>query len=170
MRRGHAYSVLLIACALILASGCVAGDGGQAKVKSGDTVLVHYTGTLENGTVFDSSTGREPLGFVVGNGEVIPGFEAGVVGMQAGETKTIHIPADQAYGPYRAELVFAVDPASITGGENLIVGESVELTLPSGQVLPARVAGVSPGAVTIDANHRLAGVDLTFNVTLVEIG
>ncbi|HOI57401.1 MAG: FKBP-type peptidyl-prolyl cis-trans isomerase [Methanoculleus sp.] len=170
MRRKQVYSVLLIACALILASGCVASDGGQAVVKPGDTVRVHYTGTLENGTVFDSSAGREPLEFVVGSNAVIPGFDAGVVGMQVGETKTIHVPVDQAYGPHREELVFVADPAEIPGGENLTVGDQVGITLSGGQVLPGRVAGVSPDAVTIDANHHLAGVDLTFTVTLVEIG
>jgi FKBP-type peptidyl-prolyl cis-trans isomerase 2 len=89
--------------------------------------------------------------------------------MQVGETKTLHIPADQAYGPYREDLVFDVDPAGITGGENLTVGETVELTLPDGRVLPAQVAGISPDAITIDANHRLAGEDLTFTVSLVGI-
>ncbi|WP_332449406.1 FKBP-type peptidyl-prolyl cis-trans isomerase [Methanoculleus sp.] len=170
MIRGHAYAVLLIACAVVLTAGCVANDGGEAKVKPGDAVKVDYTGTLENGTVFDSSAGREPLRFVVGSNAVIPGFDAGVVGMQVGETKTIHVPVDQAYGPHREELVFVADPAGIPGGENLTVGDTVGITLSSGQMLPGRVTGVSPGAVIIDANHHLAGVDLTFIVTLVEIG
>ncbi len=171
MRYGHAYGVLLlIACVLTFSSGCIATDGGQAQVKSGDRVLVHYTGTFENGTVFDTSTGREPLGFTVGRGEVVAGFDAGVIGMRVGEEKTLHIPADQAYGPYREDLVFVFDPAGIPGGENLTVGEPVGITLPDGQVLPATVAGISPGAVTVDANHPLAGEDLTFTVSLVEIG
>ncbi|MDD2472533.1 MULTISPECIES: FKBP-type peptidyl-prolyl cis-trans isomerase [unclassified Methanoculleus] len=166
MKRTHVFGLLLlIACIFAFSSGCV----GQASVKSGDPVTVHYTGTFENGTVFDSSADGEPLRFTVGRGEVIPGFEAGVVGMQVGETKTLHIPADQAYGPYREDLVFDVDPAGITGGENLTVGETVELTLPDGRVLPAQVAGISPDAITIDANHRLAGEDLTFTVSLVGI-
>ncbi len=173
MRGGHVYgTLLLIACvlaALAFSSGCIASDGGAAQVKSGDTVKVHYTGTFGNGTVFDSSTGREPLEFTVGKGEVVPGFDAGVVGMQVGETKTVRIPADQAYGPYREDLVFVADPAEIPGGENLTVGEQVWITLPDGQVLPGTVAGISPAAVTIDANHRLAGEDLTFTVSLVEI-
>jgi len=138
-------------------------------VKAGDTVRVHYTGTLANGTVFDSSTGGEPLRFTVGTGKVIPGFDDGVVGMQVGEEKTLHIPADQAYGPHREDLVFVADPADIPGGENLTAGDQVGITLASGQMLPGRVTGVSPGAVTIDANHRLAGEDLTFTVSLVEI-
>jgi len=170
MRGGHACGVLLlIACVLAFTSGCIASDGQEAKVKSGDTVKVHYTGTLENGTVFDSSAGRDPLEFTVGKGEVIPGFDTGVVGMQVGEEKTLHIPADQAYGPYQEELVFALDPAGITGGENLTVGDQVGIPLQNGQVLPATVVAVSADAITIDANHHLAGEDLTFTVSLVEI-
>ncbi len=162
-------TLLLIACVLAFSSGCIASEGTAAQVKSGDRVLVHYTGTFENGTVFDGSAGGEPLGFTVGSGEVIPGFEAGVVGMQVGETKTVRVPVDQAYGPYREDLVFVADPAEIPGGENLTVGEQVGITLPGGQVLPATVTSVSPGAVTIDANHRLVGEDLTFTISLVEI-
>ncbi|WP_214040974.1 peptidylprolyl isomerase [Methanoculleus sp.] len=171
MKYGHAYGVLLlIACGFAFSSGCIASDGEEAQVKSGDRVLVHYAGTFDNGTVFDTSTGREPLGFTVGNGEVIAGFDAGVIGMRVGEEKTLHIPADQAYGPYREDLVFVFDPAEITGGENLTVGDQVGIPLQDGQVLPATVTGISPGAVTIDANHPLAGEDLTFTVSLVEIG
>jgi FKBP-type peptidyl-prolyl cis-trans isomerase 2 len=87
----------------------------------------------------------------------------------AGEAKTVHVPADQAYGPHREDLVFVADPAGIPGGENLTAGDQVGITLASGQMLPGRVTGVSPDAVTIDANHRLAGEDLTFTVSLVEI-
>jgi len=174
VRREHVRGVMLllagVLAVLAVSSGCVGSDGGQAQVKPGDAVQVHYTGTFTNGTVFDSSAGREPLGFTVGSGRVVPGFDAGVVGMREGETKTIHVPADRAYGPYREDLVFAVDPADIPGGENLIAGDPVGITLASGQGLPGRVASVSPGVVTIDANHRLAGEDLTFTVTLVEIG
>ncbi|MCM2465782.1 FKBP-type peptidyl-prolyl cis-trans isomerase [Methanoculleus oceani] len=170
MRQGYVHGILLlIACVLVFCSGCTGNVGEQARVKPGDRVLVHYTGTLENGTVFDSSLGGEPLGFTVGSGAVVPGFDAGVVGMQVGEEKTLHIPADQAYGPYREDLVFAVDPAGIFGAENLTVGEPVGITLQNGQVLPGTITGISPDAVTIDANHRLAGEDLTFTVSLVEI-
>ena len=99
MRGVHAYGILLagLLAALILGAGCTGTDSGAA-VKTGDTVRVHYTGTLANGTVFDSSTGGEPLRFTVGTGAVIPGFDAGVVGMRVGEKKTLHIPVDQAYG------------------------------------------------------------------------
>ncbi|BBL68317.1 FKBP-type peptidyl-prolyl cis-trans isomerase [Methanoculleus chikugoensis] len=170
MRGRKAYSVLLlIACVLALCSGCVAGNREGERVKSGDAVLVHYTGTLDNGTVFDSSAGREPLRFTVGTGRVIPGFDEGVVGMQVGEEKTLQIPADRAYGPYREDLIFAIDPAGIAGVENLTVGDQVGLSLQNGQMLPAKVVAVSADAVTVDANHHLAGEDLTFSVRLVEI-
>jgi FKBP-type peptidyl-prolyl cis-trans isomerase 2 len=170
VKERHAYGILLlIACILAFSAGCTGSEGGQAQVKSGDQVLVHYTGTFENGTVFDSSVGGEPLGFTVGSGRVVPGFDAGVVGMRVGEEKTFHVPVDQAYGQYREDLVFVLDPAGTTGAENLTVGELVGITLPGGQMLPGTVTNVSPGAVTIDANHRLVGEDLTFTVSLVEI-
>ena len=173
MRDRHLHGILLliagILAVLVVSSGCTVSEGTAAKVKPGDTGKVHYTGTFENGTVFDSSAGREPLVFTVGSGRVVPGFDAGVVGMRQGETKTVHVPADQAYGPYREDLVFVADPADIPGGENLTSGDLVGITLASGQMLPGRVIGISAGAVTIDANHRLAGEDLTFTVSLVEI-
>lgn len=158
--------LLLVMVLLVAGAGCT---GTEAQVKTGDTVKVHYTGTFENGTVFDSSAGREPLRFTVGKGEVIPGFDEGVVGMQVGEEKTLQIPVDRAYGPYREDLIFSLDPAGIGGVENLMVGDMVGLPLQNGQVLPARVVAVSADAVVVDANHHLAGEDLTFDVRLVEI-
>ncbi|MDD3932642.1 MAG: FKBP-type peptidyl-prolyl cis-trans isomerase [Methanoculleus sp.] len=173
MRDRHLHGILLlivgVLAVLVVSSGCTVSEGTAAKVESGDTVEVHYTGTFENGTIFDSSTGREPLVFTVGSGRVVPGFDAGVVGMRQGETKTVHVPADQAYGPYREDLVFVADPADIPGGENLTAGDQVGITLANGQMLPGRVTGISADAVTIDANHRLVGEDLTFTVSLVEI-
>ena len=159
--------LLLIMVLLVAGSGCT---DTAARVKNGDTVKVHYTGTFDNGTVFDSSAGREPLEFSVGAGMMIRGFDEGVVGMQEGETKTIHIPADRAYGQYREDLLFLVDPASVQGGESLTGGEQVSITLPGGHVMAGTVTGISPDGIVIDANHHLAGEDLTFSVTLVEIG
>lgn len=159
--------LLLIMVLLVAGSGCT---DTAARVKNGDTVKVHYTGTFDNGTVFDSSAGREPLEFSVGAGMMIRGFDEGVVGMQEGETKTIHIPADRAYGQYREDLVFLVDPESVQGGESLTGGEQVSITLPGGHVMAGTVTGISPDGIVIDANHHLAGEDLTFSVTLVEIG
>ncbi len=159
--------LLLVMVLLVVGSGCT---DTAAHVKNGDTVKVHYTGTFDNGTVFDSSAGREPLEFSVGAGMMIRGFDEGVVGMQEGETKTIHIPADLAYGQYREDLVFLIDPESVQGGESLTGGEQVYITLPGGQVMAGTVTGISPDGIVIDANHHLAGEDLTFSVTLVEIG
>ena len=107
--------LLLIMVLLVAGSGCT---DTAARVKNGDTVKVHYTGTFDNGTVFDSSAGREPLEFSVGAGMMIRGFDEGVVGMQEGETKTLHIPADRAYGHYREDLLFLVDPIQdiLSGG------------------------------------------------------
>ncbi len=166
--RGIMLLLAVALAALAITSGCV--NGGQAQVKSGDAVQVHYTGTFANGTVFDTSAGREPLGFTVGGGRVVPGFDAGIVGMREGESKTIHIPAGQAYGPYREDLVFVVDPADIPGGESLVPGDQIGITLASGQRLPGRVVDVSPGAIVIDANHHLVGEDLTFTINLIRIG
>ena len=159
--------LLLIMVLLVAGSGCT---DTAARVKNGDMVKVHYTGTFDNGTVFDSSAGREPLEFSVGAGMMIRGFDEGVVGMQEGETKTIHIPADRAYGQYREDLLFLIDPESVQGGESLTGGEQVYITLPGGQVMAGTVTGISPDGIVIDANHHLAGEDLTFSVTLVEIG
>ncbi len=162
----YLQGLLLLAVVLLAAgSGCT----DTAHVRAGDAIKVHYTGTLDNGTVFDSSAGREPLEFTVGAGQVIKGFDEGVMGMQVGETKTIHIPADRAYGHYREDLVFLVDPDKIVGGESLTAGQSIGVTLPGGQVLVGTVTGISPDGIVIDANHHLAGEGLTFSVRLVEI-
>lgn len=172
--KGYTNGILLLIAGIfavfVLSPGCIGNEDAEDRAKSGDLVKVHYTGTFDNGTVFDSSMGGEPLEFTVGGGEMIPGFDAAVVGMRIGETKTVRIPADQAYGPYQEELVFVTDPAGITGGENLTVGDQVAITLADGRAIPGRVTTISPGEVTIDANHPLAGEDLTFVINLVEIG
>ncbi|MDV2482307.1 peptidylprolyl isomerase [Methanoculleus sp. Wushi-C6] len=168
MRRAYGLLLAGILALLVAGSGCTASDDA-AVVKTGDRVKVHYTGTLANGTVFDSSDGGEPLRFTVGTRAVIVGFDEGVVGMRVGETKTLHIPVDRAYGPHREDLVFAIDSAGVPDSESLAVGQQVWMTLADGRVLPATVAAVSADTITVDMNHRLAGEDLTFTVTLVEI-
>jgi len=135
----------------------------------GDTVRVHYTGTLDDGTPFDSSEGREPLEFTLGGGQVIPGFDAGVTGMEPGETKTVRIPADEAYGPRRDEMMLQVSPDQFPEGMDPQVGQQLQLRQPDGQAVVVRVAEVSSEGVTLDANHPLAGEDLTFELTLAEI-
>ncbi|MHB9134491.1 MAG: FKBP-type peptidyl-prolyl cis-trans isomerase [Armatimonadota bacterium] len=141
----------------------------MAQAKSGDTVKVHYTGTLEDGSVFDSSESREPLEFTIGSGEVIPGFEEGVTGMAPGDTKTINIPADQAYGPEREELTTTVPRDQFPPDIEPEVGMQLQLRLPNGQPIPVRVCAVTDNEVSLDANHPLAGKDLTFKLDLVDI-
>ncbi len=137
--------------------------------KAGDTVRVHYTGTLADGTAFDSSAGREPLAFTVGSEQVIPGFDQALLGMEPGDTKTVEIPAREAYGPYRPEMLLHVPREQFPEGLDPQVGEELQLSQPDGQALAVRVAEVSDEAVTLDANHALAGEDLTFEITLEEI-
>lgn len=141
----------------------------MAKASSGDTVKVDYTGRLEDGTVFDSSEGREPLEFTLGAGQVIPGFDQGVEGMEVGEEKTITIPAEEAYGPHQDELVAEIDKSSFPSDVELNVGDMLRLQQPDGQTIAATVANIGDNTVTLDANHPLAGEDLTFDVKLVGI-
>lgn len=139
------------------------------QAKQGDTVRVHYTGRLKDGTVFDSSLGREPMELILGTGEVIPGFEQAVVGMNPGESKTFGVPAEQAFGPHREELVHEMDRKLIPPDLHLEIGEQLALRQPQGPSIRVTVTEISESSVTLDANHPLAGEDLTFDVQLVEI-
>jgi len=141
----------------------------MAQAKSGDTVNVHYTGKLKDGAVFDSSVDQEPLQFTIGEGQIIPGFEQGVVGMKPGETKTIDIPADKAYGAHRRELVMVVDKSKIPAHLKPEVGQQLRINQIDGRAVAVRVTDVSESKVTLDANHPLAGKHLTFDIQLVEI-
>lgn len=136
----------------------------------GKVVKVHYTGTLDDGTKFDSSLDRgEPLQFTCMAGQMIPGFDAAVKDMAAGETKTVRIPAAEAYGERDENLVQRVPLDQIPQGERLPVGQTVYLQSPTGQPFPAFVKSIEDGVVTFDMNHELAGKDLTFEITLVEV-
>ena len=141
----------------------------MAQAASGDTVRIHYTGTLSDGTVFDSSEGRGPLEFTLGVGQVIPGFDRAVEGMAPGETQTVEIPAAEAYGPLREEMMLSVSPDQFPEGMTPEVGQQLQLSQPDGQAVVVRVADVADDAVLLDANHELAGKDLTFEITLEEI-
>lgn len=136
---------------------------------SGDTVRVHYTGTLADGTCFDSSDGREPLEFTVGSGQVIPGFDAAVTTLEVGATATVTIPAADAYGEHAEEGLQVFPREAFPPDANPEVGWAVELSAPDGQRVPATVAEVTDESITLDFNHPLAGQDLTFEITLVEI-
>ncbi|RUT05277.1 peptidyl-prolyl cis-trans isomerase [Dulcicalothrix desertica PCC 7102] len=141
---------------------------GQAKV--GDTVTVHYTGKLTDGTVFDSSSGGDPLEFTIGTGQLIPGFEDAVVGMNAGDSKTTHIPVEQAYGTYRDDMVIEVDREQMPPELEPEIGQQLQLQQPTGQVIPVVITEISDSTITLDANHPLAGEDLVFDIQLVGIG
>ena len=135
----------------------------------GDTVRVHYTGTLEDGTIFDSSRERDPLEFTLGEGQLIPGFEEAVKGMQVGQVKTAAIPVEEAYGPHRDELVMVVERDQLPEGMEPGIGERLQMQQAEGRAAVVVVTDVSETSITIDANHPLAGKDLTFEIELVEI-
>ena len=141
----------------------------KSSAERGDTVAVHYKGTLSDGTVFDSSEGNEPLEFTIGAHEVIDGFETAVTGMNVGDKKTADIPAEDAYGHREDDLVFHVPRSSMQAGIDVEIGDFVRVTLPDGQTAPMQVLEVDDEAVTLDANHPLAGKTLTFELELVEI-
>ena len=142
----------------------------MSTTKSGDTISVHYKGTLDDGTEFDSSHNRgETLTFQVGVGQMIPGFDAGVVGMTVGETKNIKISATEAYGERVTEAVQQIPKTSFPENFQFIVGQQVQGTGPDGENVTATVLTESDGEVTLDFNHPLAGKNLNFEVELVEI-
>lgn len=139
------------------------------QVKKGDTIKVHYHGKLTDGSTFDSSEGREPLEFEVGGGMVIPGFDEGVTGMAVGEKKTILIPADEAYGPKQEEMLMEFPRDRFPADMVPEVGMQLNMSNGSGQNFPVTITEVGDENVMLDANHPLAGEDLTFDLELVEI-
>ncbi|WP_128543647.1 FKBP-type peptidyl-prolyl cis-trans isomerase [Larkinella soli] len=142
----------------------------MAQAKAGDTVQVHYTGRLTNGTVFDSSSGRDPLQFQVGSGMVIKGFDEGVKGMAVGETKTVQIPVEDAYGPASDDMVFEFDRSLIPDDIDLEIGTTLNMHQDGNpRVVPVIVRNVTDTSVTLDANHPLAGEELIFEIELVGI-
>ncbi len=140
----------------------------MAAVKQGDTIRIRYVGRLEDGTVFDSSEGRPPLEFTVGEGELIPGLEQGVIGMNIGETKTITISPELGYGHYMEERVFEMDRKKMPGNFNIEVGLRLQMYRADGMPMMVTVAGISENTLTMDSNHPLAGKTLIFDNTLVE--
>jgi FKBP-type peptidyl-prolyl cis-trans isomerase 2 len=139
------------------------------QAKSGDTVKVHYSGRLTDGTTFDSSEGRDPLEFKVGNGDVIRGFDEGVTGMSVGEKKTVHIAADEAYGQKDENRIVEFPRANFPPDLEPEVGMQLNMTSGSGQVIPVTIIEVNKESVILDANHPLAGQDLIFDIELVDI-
>jgi len=141
----------------------------MSAAKSGDTVRIHYTGTLDDGTEFDSSSGRDPLEFSLGGGQVIPGFDAAVTGMSVGENKSVTITPENAYGERHDQLVQQVSRDALPEDMEPAVGMQLQSQSPDGQVMNLVITEVVEDAITVDANHPLAGFALTFAIELVEI-
>lgn len=141
----------------------------MATAKQGDTVHVHYTGRLEDGTVFDSSKGKSPIEFVLGTGHVIPGFEKAVEGLSEGEQVSATIPSEDAYGLRSEELVMNVPVENFPNEATPAVGQRFEMSTPDGQKVPVTVTDVGDETVEIDANHPLAGRKLEFDLELVKV-
>lgn len=141
----------------------------MSAAQSGDTVHVHYTGTLNDGQEFDSSREREPLEFTIGSGQVIAGFNEAVTGMAVGDSKSVTIPADQAYGVHNPDMVQAVPRNAIPPDIEMQVGLILSARSPEGQNVNFKVVDFDAEKVTVDGNHPLAGEDLTFALELVAI-
>lgn len=167
-------------------------EATMAQAQNGNTVRVHYTGTLDDGSIFDSSEttqdasscgcdcsssgscgpsdcGSDPLEFVIGEGNVIPGFEKAVIGLSVGEKVKVTIPFDEAYGPRHEQMVAVVDRSEMGSDIEPIEGQQLEVVLQDGSSMPVLITEVTDSTVTLDANHPLAGRDLTFDIKLVEI-
>ncbi len=141
----------------------------MTQAKEGDTVKVHYTGKLNDGTVFDSSDERSPIEFTIGEGQVIPGFEEAVVGMEPGESKTTTVPAEKAYGPHQNDMLFEVEREQFPQDVQPEAGQQLQIRQPDGRAFFVTVSNVSESSVTLDANHPLAGKELVFDIRLEEI-
>jgi peptidylprolyl isomerase len=139
------------------------------QVKKGDKVKVHYHGRLNDGETFDKSEGREPLEFEVGSGMVIPGFDSGVTGMAVGDKKTINIPFDQAYGPRNPDMMIEMPKDRFPKDMEIETGMQLAMSDGQGQQFQVVITEIAEDAVILDANHPLAGLDLTFDLELVEI-
>ncbi len=141
----------------------------MASAKCGDTVRVHYTGILNDETVFDTSVDSDPLEFTIGDGSLIPGFEDAVIGMSPGDQVTAQVPADEAYGPRREDLLIGIELDTLPQDFVPSIGQRLTMQTETGQVVEVRVVGLDDAKLTVDANHPLAGRDLNFEIELVEI-
>lgn len=141
----------------------------MAQAKDGDTVKVHYTGKLTDGVAFDSSEGSDPLEFKIGSGRLIPGFEEAVIGMSPGESKTVKIPAEKAYGRYKDDRVINADLKDLPTDIKPEIGMNLEVCGSDGKIIPVQITDIKGNTVTLDANHPLAEQELIFNIKLIEI-
>jgi len=139
------------------------------QVKNGDIVKVHYTGKLTNGEQFDSSTGREPLEFIVGAGQMIKGFDKAMPGMSIGEKKTVNISPEEGYGEKIEEAIIEFPRENVPADMPLEIGMTLELRSESGQPIPVTIEEIREDVIVLDANHSLAGKELVFDIELVEI-
>jgi peptidylprolyl isomerase len=135
----------------------------------GNTVKVHYTGKLKDGTIFDSSKDKEPLEFILGDGKMIKGFDVAVEGMKVGDDKSITIPSDEAYGEKREDMMLDVPLDQVPAEIKPEVGMDLSIQNQQGQPTPVKVVHVDESKITLDANHPLAGQDLVFDINLVEV-
>jgi peptidylprolyl isomerase len=141
----------------------------MSQAKAGDTVRVHYTGKLDDGTQFDSSAGGAPLKFALGSGQVIAGIDKAVEGMAVGESKSVRIPAEEAYGPRNDQLILEVPKGALTEDIEPVVGMPLQAQLPDGQAMKLVVTAVAEESITVDGNHALAGQALNFDIALIDI-
>lgn len=141
----------------------------MSQAKSGDSVKIHYTGTLDDGSQFDSSAGRDPLAFELGSGQVIPGFDKAVDGMAVGESKTVNIPAEDAYGPHQPAMVQDVPKSALPDDLEPAEGMGLQAQGPDGQLVNLVITEVKDDSITVDGNHPLAGKALNFDIELVSI-
>jgi peptidylprolyl isomerase len=171
MKYAKVAGLLAAVVALLLVTGCVGTDPvtpAEAGAKSGDTVRVHYIGMLADGSEFNNSTGGEPYMFTIGTDTVISGFEQAVIGLTPGETRMVTVPADEAYGPHDENRTIKINRTEFPD-ELAVVGQYLTLPLADGNMINVVVSNVTETDVTLDANHYLAGKDLTFKITLIEI-
>ena len=141
----------------------------MAQAQNGNTVKVHYVGTLDNGTQFDSSKGKDPLEFTIGSGTLLPKFENAVVGLAPGETTNVKIPAAEGYGLRRDDLIIKVEKAKLPPTIKPEIGMKLQMRTAQGEPLILNVIEILDDAIVVDANHELAGMDLNFDIELVEI-
>jgi peptidylprolyl isomerase len=141
----------------------------MSRVKDGDTVRVHYTGKLEDGQIFDSSRERQPIEFMVGSGNIIPGIEEAVISMESGDTKTIEIPSEEAFGPRQEELVVEIEKSKLPDHITPAMGQTLRMQHGNGTHTDLMIVDVSEERITLDGNHPLAGHKLIFDLELVDI-
>ncbi len=141
----------------------------MSVAQEGNTVKIHYKGSLDNGTIFDTSEGRDPLEFTLGSGQVIAGFDEAVSGMAVGEKKSVKIPVEKAYGPRNEELVIAAPKEHVPADINPEIGQKLQMGGPNGELVVVTVVEISETHITLDANPPLAGEDLNFDIELVEV-